>query len=309
MTSATAPTTARCSGGCCSACSSSSVGSTRPSCCTPRTASPTAPASAASTWAASGRRPPSASCPKVWEAGLPSRSPSVPLVIGPCSAPATAGLTVDVASTAARRRQPGCAHSTWDPRQVWDYYSGADQQQAVVAIDQTRLDQAIESFAAQVDQPAVQGAVTFDDGQINARYPRKGTILDRAGAAAAIRSAFLHGTGPNQVVSAADPDRRAPAVQGGGQPRDGRLRQPGDVGRGGGQARRVRRAARARGLLRRVVDAGPGRRAASPARRQGPGQAAAAPHAEDRPGTPQRPPRRPRRPGPRRTVQGRPDLP
>ena len=113
--------------------------------------------------------------------------------------PATAGLTVDVASTAAHA-DGSDARSAWDPRRVWSYYSGADQQQAVVAIDQTRLDQAIESFAAQVDQPAVQGAVTFDDGQINARYPQKGTILDRAGAAAAIRSAFLHGTGPDQVV-------------------------------------------------------------------------------------------------------------
>jgi hypothetical protein len=114
--------------------------------------------------------------------------------------PATAGFTVDVRATVEQASGDPDGLSRWDPRRVWGYYAGSEDQQAVVKIDQTKLSQAVETFAEQVDDPAVEGGVTFDDGQVSARYPQKGSILDRAGAAAAIRAAFLHGTGPNQIV-------------------------------------------------------------------------------------------------------------
>jgi vancomycin resistance protein YoaR len=114
--------------------------------------------------------------------------------------PATAGFTVDVRATVDEAAANPDAHNTWDPRRVWEYYAGAHDHEAVVTVDETKLAQAVERFAQQVDDPAVEGSVIFDDGQVSARYPQKGTVLDRAGAVAAIRAAFLHGTGPSQVV-------------------------------------------------------------------------------------------------------------
>jgi vancomycin resistance protein YoaR len=114
--------------------------------------------------------------------------------------PAAAGFTVDVRATVEKASGDPDGHSRWDPRHLWGYYAGSDDHQAVVKVDRTKLSQVVETFAEQVDDPAVEGGVTFDDGQVAARYPQKGSILDRAGAAAAIRAAFLHGTGPDQVV-------------------------------------------------------------------------------------------------------------
>jgi vancomycin resistance protein YoaR len=114
--------------------------------------------------------------------------------------PSTAGFTVDVRATVEQAGADPDARNTWDPRRVWEYYAGGEDHEAVVAVDATKLAQAVERFAEQVDDPAVEGSVVFDGGQVSARYPQKGTILDRDGSAAAIRAAFLHGTGPNQIV-------------------------------------------------------------------------------------------------------------
>ncbi len=114
--------------------------------------------------------------------------------------PAAAGFRVDVRATVEDAGANPDAHNTWDPRRVWEYYAGSDDHEAVVVVDETKLAQAVERFAQQVDDPAVEGSVGFDDGQNSARYPQKGTVLDREGSIAAIRAAFLHGTGPSQIV-------------------------------------------------------------------------------------------------------------
>lgn len=111
--------------------------------------------------------------------------------------PARAGLTVEVPATVA---QAGTKPS-WDPRRLWDYFAGNHEQDAVVTVDGAALDRAVATFAQQVDDPAVEGSVRFSHGEARARYPEKGTLLDRAAAASAIRSAFLHGGRPEDVVA------------------------------------------------------------------------------------------------------------
>jgi vancomycin resistance protein YoaR len=111
--------------------------------------------------------------------------------------PADAGFTVDVPATVRQAQRA----SGWDPRTVWDHFAGGEDRGAVVHVDQARLDAAIAAFADQVDEPARQGSVTFQDGQADAHYPHKGLLVNRAVAANVVRSEFLHSAGSGHVVT------------------------------------------------------------------------------------------------------------
>ena len=104
--------------------------------------------------------------------------------------PETAGLTVDVPATV----EHAGAGRSWDPRRMWDYFAGGDDLDAVVSVDQDALARAVAGFADRVDVPATEGAVTFADGQADARYPDKGTVVNREAAARAVRESFLRST-------------------------------------------------------------------------------------------------------------------
>jgi vancomycin resistance protein YoaR len=110
--------------------------------------------------------------------------------------PAAAGFRVDVPATVAKLHSaPG-----WDPARMWNWLAGRTREDAVVTVDEAALDRAVASFARQVDDPAVEGAVTFADGQARATYPETGRLLDRPAAADRVRRAFLQDNGSGDVV-------------------------------------------------------------------------------------------------------------
>ncbi len=110
--------------------------------------------------------------------------------------PAAAGFRVDVPATVARlRSSPG-----WEPRTMWDWLADRNRVDAVVAVNESALSRSVAAFARQVDDPPVEGAVTFADGEATPTYPLRGSLLDRPAAAGRIRSAFLHDEGPDHVV-------------------------------------------------------------------------------------------------------------
>jgi vancomycin resistance protein YoaR len=110
--------------------------------------------------------------------------------------PAAAGFRVDVPATVAKlHSSPG-----WDPARMWNWLAGRTREDAVVTVDEAALDRAVASFARQVDDPAVEGAVTFADGQARATYPETGRLLDRPAAADRVRRAFLQDNGSGDVV-------------------------------------------------------------------------------------------------------------
>jgi vancomycin resistance protein YoaR len=111
--------------------------------------------------------------------------------------PATAGFAVDVPATVARARPP----SGWDLHRTWDWFAGGTDVDAVVRVDRAALARAVAGIAGRVDEPAVQGGVRFADGQVEARWPRRGRVLDRPAAAVALRRAFLHDGGSDRVVA------------------------------------------------------------------------------------------------------------
>ena len=102
-------------------------------------------------------------------------------------APAEAGLGVDVAATVAAS---GGGRS-WDPVRMWEYFAGGNDEQPVVTVDRAALDAAVARVADRVDVPATEGSVRFVGDQAEAKYPERGTVVDRAAAAKAVRAAFL----------------------------------------------------------------------------------------------------------------------
>ncbi|CAN5228796.1 VanW family protein [soil metagenome] len=101
--------------------------------------------------------------------------------------PSGAGLGVDVQASV---RQAGGGRS-WQPSRLWDYYTGGDDLDPVVAVDESALRAAVEALQEQVGQKPRNGRIRFRDGRAVVRDPRSGLGLDVEATVAALRDAFL----------------------------------------------------------------------------------------------------------------------
>lgn len=101
--------------------------------------------------------------------------------------PATAGLGVDFQATV---RQAGGGRS-WDPARLWDYYTGGDDLDPVVVVDEAALRAAVADLDEQVGSTPRDGRVRFVGGAVKVRDPRVGAGLDIESAVAAVRDAYL----------------------------------------------------------------------------------------------------------------------
>ncbi len=115
--------------------------------------------------------------------------------------PAEAGLSLDLPATLAEAG----ADRSWAPRRMWAYVTGGHDLRAVVRVDHAALAAAVDELAGAVDQPATEGAVTFEDAGPVAHWPAAGVALDRRAAASAIRGSFLGASGP--VALSTEPDQ------------------------------------------------------------------------------------------------------
>ena len=111
--------------------------------------------------------------------------------------PEEAGLDVDVAASV---EQAGGGRS-WNPARMWDSLFGGDDLEAVVTVDESALEQAVQGFAKEVDQPAREGAVRFKGERAFPRAPRDGEVVDRAAAAEAIEAAYLTETTTDEPLA------------------------------------------------------------------------------------------------------------
>ena len=101
--------------------------------------------------------------------------------------PGAAGLAVDYAASV----DEAGAERSWSPARLWSYWTGGDDLDAVVVVDDTAMDTAIADLSDDVGAPPVDGAVSFEDGDIVTTDPVPGEVLDPADARDAIVDAYL----------------------------------------------------------------------------------------------------------------------
>ncbi|WP_432498213.1 VanW family protein [Kineococcus auxinigenes] len=119
------------------------------------------------------------------------------------------GLSIDVPATAAALTGPA-----WDPRELWHHLAGGGEERPVTDVDRDALRAGLQPLAGAVEQPPVEGAVTFEvrpgaDGAPASVepvpvQPAPGRTLDAARAVDAVAAAWpAAGTGEDPVEVAA----------------------------------------------------------------------------------------------------------
>ena len=101
--------------------------------------------------------------------------------------PVEAGLSVDHEASVAA---VGGGRS-WDPRRLWDYYTGGDDAEAVVDVDEPALESAVTAAADELGRPAEDGAVALTASGPEVTQPVDGTTLDPVEAREALLAAYL----------------------------------------------------------------------------------------------------------------------
>jgi vancomycin resistance protein YoaR len=102
-------------------------------------------------------------------------------------APSDAGLAVDVEATVA---EAGGARS-WSPARLWDYWTGGDEQDPVVTVDEPTFDAALDGLADRAGTAATDGGVAFEDGRVAVTHPAPGKGLDPDATRSALLDAYL----------------------------------------------------------------------------------------------------------------------
>ena len=102
-------------------------------------------------------------------------------------APDEIGLSVDYAASVA----DAGGEKTWDPRRLWDYYTGGDDLDAVVEVDTDTLEAALADLGADLGTPARNGAIKFTGSGVTTRDPEVGKAVDPVAAADAVVAAYL----------------------------------------------------------------------------------------------------------------------
>lgn len=134
------------------------------------------------------------------EAGLADRVAEPVLVaVGSESrelSPAELGLSVDYSASV---REAGGGRS-WDPQRLWDYYTGGEDLDPVVNLDEDTLGRVLDDLDSAYGTQAKNGAITFDTGRAVVTEPQVGQTLDRDGAADRFREAWLADDGQASVA-------------------------------------------------------------------------------------------------------------
>ena len=102
-------------------------------------------------------------------------------------APNRSGLGVDYAASVAAAG----GEQSWNPKHLWDYYTGGDDLDAVVTVDDAALESTIEGLTEAVGTPAVDGSWKFANGRLEATDPVVGRGIDPDSAREAILAAYL----------------------------------------------------------------------------------------------------------------------
>jgi vancomycin resistance protein YoaR len=106
--------------------------------------------------------------------------------------PADAGLTVDYAQSV----EAAGGGKSLNPARIFKTLTGGSPIDAVVVIDQAKLQAAVGQAGKTFDHPPVDAAVAYKGTKIKQKQAREGTALQKDAASATITSSFLKMTGP-----------------------------------------------------------------------------------------------------------------
>jgi vancomycin resistance protein YoaR len=104
-------------------------------------------------------------------------------------APADAGLSVDYVDTVAKALGP----RSWDPRQLWRFYTGGNEITPVVNVDEGRMDSLLDLLDERAGQQPRDAGISLSGGQIALTKPRDGAQLDHDHARDALVDAYAAG--------------------------------------------------------------------------------------------------------------------
>ena len=100
--------------------------------------------------------------------------------------PGEAGLSVDYSASVA---DAGGGRS-WSPGRLWDYWTGGDDLDPVVAVDDAAFAATVDRLAEDVGTPPVDGDVRFRDGKVAVTDPATGEEIHPEAARLAITTAY-----------------------------------------------------------------------------------------------------------------------
>ncbi len=101
--------------------------------------------------------------------------------------PEDAGLSVDYdASVSAAGGE-----QSWSPGRLWDYFTGGEDLDAVVVVDESALQATVDELTESVGTPAEDGSFTFADNRFQANDPVVGRGIDADAAQDALVAAYL----------------------------------------------------------------------------------------------------------------------
>lgn len=125
--------------------------------------------------------------------------------------PDEAGLSFDYEASV----EEAGGERSWDPVRLWNYFTGGDDLDAVVEVDDTTYQALLNSLDKSHGSEPVDGAITFDGAEIEQTEPADGQALDPDDTLAAFEEAFVAeeaSTADLSVVTTA-PDIDADDVQ------------------------------------------------------------------------------------------------
>jgi vancomycin resistance protein YoaR len=139
--------------------------------------------------------------------GLAERSTApIPVSVDEATAgsvdPVTAGLAVDYPASV----EAAGGGQSWAPERLWDYFTGGEDLEPVVTVDETAMARAAEELVEAHSRPPRDGDVVFDEGRVNVVEPRPGETIDAEEARSALEAAYLQDTTAELTTASAQPD-------------------------------------------------------------------------------------------------------
>lgn len=101
--------------------------------------------------------------------------------------PASVGLEVDYEASVA----DAGGRSSWSPSRLWSYFTGGDDLDAVVTVDDAAFGTFLRDLETSTGEAPVEGAVAFADGQVVVTEPAAGQGFDRDAARTALEAALV----------------------------------------------------------------------------------------------------------------------